>query len=269
MDDFPEPHVPRLWWREGSFRRVLLGSATGMLGGSIYAMARSLPPTSVLRGGMTCGIIAAPFFTVREMILSKMHVDGPVASAVAGGFIGYFGALALSGPNLKVISSSTMVMGVSCGLVDVIISSMDWQRKVYFVQRRERQERNDYERENVHNLNKQDEKQEEEEEANENEERDENKENNQRKPKWWKWSDYVSPLKDVDQEYRDLLRSQQATVIALKEEQARIALLLQALESVKAGNVVTDIQLQHANSQTLSLHDQDDEKKHISRDKNG
>lgn len=250
MDDSPQPHVPRLWWREGSFRRVLLGSATGMLGGSIYAMSRSLPPSSILRGGMTCGIIAAPFFTMREMILSSMHVDGPVASAVAGGFIGYFGALALSGPNIKMLSSSTMVMGVSCGLVDVIISGMDWQRKVYFVQRKERQERNDFEKEN---------------EVKEDEETDENEEMNQRKPKWWKWSDYVTPLKDVDQEYRDLLRSQQATVIALKEEQARIALLLQALESVKAGNVVTDIQLQHANSQTSSLRNDHDEDLHIAR----
>ena len=212
MDGKPQTSRFNLW-RDGGIHRVLMGATGGFVAGTAYATARSLPPAQTLRAGLACTVFAAPFFAFREVVAASMNVHGPVASAISGGFAGYFGALFVSGPHWKTISHSAMVMGVGCGFLDVLISGIDWKRKVFLV-------------------NRQDEKA----AAN----------NIPQSASWFTWPSWIPVVEEIDQEYEDLIRRQKATVLALEEEQARIAMLLRAIDSVKAGKQIRDAELAEA-----------------------
>lgn len=213
------PSHPR-FWREGSLRRVALGGLSGFAGGALYATSRALPTASVFRGGLACSFFAAPFFALREAVAAGLHVDGPVASTVAGGLAGYVGALLVSGPHWRTVSHSAMAVGMSCGLVDVVVSILDWQRKAFLVNRHDaavaaaaaaastdmKEIYGSVERSNS----------------------------------WFKLPSWFSGLKEIDVEYQELLRRQEATVLALEQEQARIAVLMDALERIKGGRQIVD-----------------------------
>lgn len=205
-------------WRDGGLRRVALGSLSGFAGGALYATSRALPPASVFRGALACSFFATPFFALREVVAAGLHVDGPVASTVAGGVAGYVGALLVSGPHWKTVSHSAMAVGVGCGLVDIVVSRLDWQRKAFLVNRHDAAVAA----------------------AAEAAERKDITGTVERPNSWFKLPSWFPGLKEIDEEYQDLLRRQEATVLALEQEQARIAVLLEALERVKGRRQILD-----------------------------
>lgn len=228
-------------WREGALHRVLTGAAVGFIGGVSYASFRSLPPSVAIRAGTACGLFAAPFFALREVVAAGAGVDGPVASAVAGGFAGYFGALFVSGPHWKAVSHGAMVVGVTCGFADVVLSGLDWRRKVYLVNRHDSvvaavSASTDNGDKATHVV--------------------QIRTDGAEPPSWMKWPVWFPVFKELDEEYDELLRRQRATVVALEEEQARIALLLEALESVKAGRPVRDAELAEGDRRLDGRNDQ-------------
>eukprot|EP00178_Gracilaria_changii_P004560 TRINITY_DN173_c0_g1_i15.p9 TRINITY_DN173_c0_g1~~TRINITY_DN173_c0_g1_i15.p9 ORF type:complete len:254 (+),score=73.58 TRINITY_DN173_c0_g1_i15:137-898(+) len=211
-------------WRDGGLRRVLVGSATAFAGGASYAYYTRLPPASSVRAGVACAMLAAPLFAVREVVAASMAVDGPVASAITGGVAGYFGALFTVGPCWHSVSRSAMLMGVGCGFVDVVLSALDWKRKLYLLRRHD-----EAVRAAADNMQQQQQQQQ--------------RHHAKAHSAPFKWPYWFPVVRQIDHEYEDLLRRQRATVRALEEEQARIALLLEALECVKAGKQVTDVEL--------------------------
>lgn len=195
----------------------MLGAATGFALGTAFATARSLPPLQTIRHGLQSTALFAPFFLVREAVVSGLQVDGAVASALTGGMAGYVGSLAVSGRNWKLVGHSTMVMGVGCGLLDLVVGSLEWRRKMFLVGRHDMAVRAAAAQEMAEKVPV------------------ENEGAQEVRAGWLaKWLVWLVPLRDVDAEYEDLLRRQEATVVALEEEQKRIAVLLQALESVKS-----------------------------------
>ncbi|CAN8069543.1 unnamed protein product [Agarophyton chilense] len=217
-------------WREGGLQRVFAGAACGFVGGASYAYFTRLPP---VRAGVACAMLATPFFTVREVVAASMAVDGPVASAMTGGVAGYFGALVTLGPCWKSISRSAMLMGVGCGFVDILLSGLDWKRKLYLVNRHDAAVAAAAENVNTPHQHPHQPPQ--------------LHQPPQPAPSApFKWPHWFPVVKQIDDEYEELLRRQRATVQALEQEQARIALLLEALESVKAGKQVTDLELADA-----------------------
>lgn len=233
------PRKPTLW-REGGSARVAAGAAVGAAGGMLYATARAVPAPGVVRAGLACGVLAAPFFALREVVAAGVGVDGPVASAIAGGFAGYFGALVVSGPQWQAVSHGAMVVGIGCGVVDIVVSGLDWRRKVYLVDRHDAavtaaaaalRNKSAAEADGTGA-------------GGEGSLSVRSSQRDALSP-WLKWPVWFPVLKEIDEEYHELIRRQEATVLALEEEQARIALLLEALESVKAGNR-TDAELAEA-----------------------
>ncbi|CDF40213.1 unnamed protein product [Chondrus crispus] len=210
-------HPPRsAWWREGGLRRVSLGGLTGFAGGALYATARALPPAYALRGGLVCGVFTAPFFAFREVLTARLHMDGPMASTIAGGIAGYVGSLFIAGPHWKTVSHSAMAVGIGCGFADIVVSRLDWQRKVYIVNRHDAAVKA----------------------AAEQVESKESGASVQRSNSFFKLPSWLPGLNDIDNEYQDLLRRQEATVVALEKEQARIAVLLEALDRVKSATEI-------------------------------
>lgn len=201
-----------------------MGMGGGSIAGVAYATARSLPASYTMRAGIYCGALAAPFFAMREVVAASMSVDGPVASAITGGFAGYFGALFWAGPHWKTLSHSAMVMGVGCGFLDIVMSGLDWKRKVFLVNRHDAAVKAVAESASG---------------------KDQGASLTQ-----INWPVWFPVVKEIDEEYEELLRRQQATVLALEEEQARIAVLLNALESVKAGKQIRDAELAEAGLRT-------------------
>lgn len=135
MDDC----APRLWerllWREGGARRVTVGSTMAAVGGASYACFRHMPPTFVMRASAACALISCPFFALRETVAAGLAVDGPVASAIAGGVAGYVGALAFSSATWKAVSHGAMIVGMGAGLADVITSGLDFRVKSLLLSR--------------------------------------------------------------------------------------------------------------------------------------
>lgn len=138
-DDVSTPPFARRIWRDGATRRVGLGAALAAAGGAALAAARHLPAPHVARTSASCAVIACPFFALREAVAGGLAVDGPVASAIVGGFFGYVGALAYSSAatSWKAVSHGAMVVGVGAGLVDVVASTVDFQWKAFLLARRD------------------------------------------------------------------------------------------------------------------------------------
>lgn len=138
-DDVSTPPFARRIWRDGATRRVGVGAALAAAGGAALAAARHLPAPYVARTSASCAVIACPFFALREAVVGGLAVDGPVASAIVGGFFGYVGALAYSpaAVSWKAVSHGAMVVGVGAGLVDVVASTVDFQWKAFLLARRD------------------------------------------------------------------------------------------------------------------------------------
>lgn len=231
------PIMPRpsqetsILWGAGSTRRVTHGGLAGFAAGAAYATIRALPPSSILRAGMTCGALAAPFFALRELVALQAAVDGPVASAVAGGFAGYVGGLFVAGPHWKTVSHSAMVVGIGCGVVDFVVSGLNVKRKAMIVERQDaaaaRAKNAANAKDEIVGVVRDDER---------------SVDGRSLSSSWWRWSGGFPVLRDMDEEYYELLRRQKATVMALDEEQARIAILLEALENIKAGTSTCSVE---------------------------
>lgn len=209
-------------WNARSSRRVSQGILTGFAVGSAYATMRALPPSSILRAGISCGALAAPFFALREIVAVNAGVDGPVASAITGGVAGYVGALFVAGPHWKTVTHSALAVGMGCGVIDFVVSGLNAKRKSLIVDRQDAAAEASTAQATV-NGNR----------AGGDGVADEKRVDGQ---SWWRWHRWFPVLRDMDEEYHELLRRQKATVIALDEEQARIATLLEALEHIKAGS---------------------------------
>lgn len=219
-------------WRAGAGARVATGAAAAFAGGALVAASQRAVARTCLHTGAACGALAAPFFALREAVVVGAGVDGPAASFIAGGVAGYFGALAFGGA--AGARGSALAVGVGCGVADALISAVDWRRKLYLVRRADtgagsnaapvavstgtppgvRSLRSmaipsasvvaDVTSEKSTPLS------------------------------WLKWPSWLPALRDIDEEYQELIRRREATIAALEAEQARIAKLLEELEIVKA-----------------------------------
>lgn len=174
----------------------------------MFAVFKSLPPPHVVRAGVACSAFAAPFFALREVVAASMKVDGPVASAITGGFAGYFGALIVTGPNWNAVTHTAMAAGLGAGLVDAVVGGVEWKRKMWLVNRADRLT------------------------ASASLDVD---------PKTSPWPVWFPVVKQADEEYEKLLTRQQAIVVALEEEQQRIKTLLRAIETLKAAEANSDL----------------------------
>lgn len=88
---------------------------------------------SVLRTSASCALLSCPLFALREVVAGGLSVDGPVASVIAGGFAGYVGALAFSTGTWHAVGHGAMVAGMSAGLVDLVVSSVDYQWRSFIL----------------------------------------------------------------------------------------------------------------------------------------
>lgn len=185
--------------------RVARGAAAAAVAAAALAALRGAPAGRSAAAGAA---LAGSFLAVREALV-RGGGEGPAVSAVAGGVAGYFGALAAVGPSWAAVTRGAAVGGVGCGVLDAVLRGLDWRRKVYAVAAEEERALRaaggggasvpaDV------------------------------------APWWTRWPVWFPVLKQVDCEYEELLRRREATLLALEEEQGRIAALLEALELVKA-----------------------------------
>lgn len=274
--------------------RVASSAAVVFAGGFLVAAARTGSAPGAARVGFACGVLAAPFFALREVVVAGVGVDGPVASAIAGGFAGYFGTLFFAGPRWQIISQGAMVMGIGCGLADAVISTIDWRRKVFLVNRKDSHEivgnatapaasastasavaaaaavaASGSEQlgrapgaasriattADVFKVGEGSDLRDVKADSSTGKiagtvvrspgavesQRDSCVEQQERSAEdntslFFRWPVWLPVPKNNDAEYQDLIRRREATLLALEEEQARIATLLSAIESVKAGN---------------------------------
>lgn len=133
----PQRPLLRRVWREGATRRVSVGAVFAAAGGAAIASMRHLPPTHILRTSASCALLFTPFSSLREVVAGGFSVDGPVASAMAGGVAGYVGALAFTNASWKAVSHGAMVIGVSAGLFDVFATTVDFRWKAHLISRRD------------------------------------------------------------------------------------------------------------------------------------
>jgi hypothetical protein len=231
-------------WAE-SGRRVLRGSAAFCCAGGALAALRGAAPAPAARTSLLAGALIAPFLALREAVVHGARADGPVASAFVGGLAGYLGALYAVGPSWVAVTRGAAAVGAGCGLVDALVSGLDWRRKVYIVRTEDSRA--------LAAL------------------ADASSASGsassaagaggsagaypvvlqQQLPRWARWPVWFPVLKQVDMEYQELIRRRADTLAALETEQTRIADLLKALEAVKARKIAMTCAMSGADESIL------------------
>lgn len=235
----------RPMWREGGLRRVGLCASLAATSGAAYASFRQLPPPLVLRATASCFLLSAPLFALREVVAAGLCVDGPVASAIVGGFAGYVGALAFTSGTWKAVSHGAMVVGVGAGLFDTMLTSMDYKRKALLLRWQDAAMESvaknaNLDRSTTRSDATQDARGEDDAHAVTNRvssvesSTTSSTSNGVSSGDWPVWLPVVK--QSEDEEYLNLVQSHKATAAALEQEQARIARLLETIEKLKAGH---------------------------------
>lgn len=227
-----------------------VAKASAAAGAAVAAFAVLRGARAPARAGIAAAAFSAPFFALREVFLVSSHardksIASPVASSVAGGLFGYVAALVSGASSAFAAAKTAVAVGATCGVFDVVVTHIDWSRKVYIVNteiqrlQQDRLQQNDGEdvsasrsgstttphvnvfrpSEARHVIA--------------------NAQSPSPPPRdilpwYYRWPSWFPVLKAVDFEYEELLRRREATLSALEEEQNRIASLLEALEAIKA-----------------------------------
>lgn len=242
----------RPMWREGGLRRVGLAASVVATSGAAYASFRQLPPPLVIRATASCFLLSAPLFALREVVAASFSVEGPVASAIVGGFAGYVGALAFTSGTWRAVSHGAMAVGLGAGLMDTLLTSIDYRRKALLLRwqdaalERTTKSNNGNSGRTVAALT---------DKNNQNQLKADGGEdghgltnqvsgtesstislssNGASSGDWPVWLPVVK--QSEDEEYLNLIQSHKATAAALEQEQARIAQLLETIEKLKSGH---------------------------------
>lgn len=241
----------RPMWREGGLTRVGLAATVVATSGAAYASFRQLPPPLVVRATASCFLLSAPLFALREVVAAGLSVDGPVASAIVGGFAGYVGALAFTSGTWKAVSHGAMVVGVGAGLFDTMLTSIDYRRKELLLRWQHDASLERATKSSAGVADRSAPRVESNQDAINVDGVDHSHSISNRAPsaeshtlssssnpvssgEWPVWLPVVK--QSEDEEYLNLVQSHKATAAALEQEQARIAQLLDTIEKLKASH---------------------------------